>query len=68
MISVHATNPVWFGYRDGDAALIRGLHIGDRFFASNWDAAERAAFLDWCQQQGYNTLSIASHSQVVGDR
>jgi hypothetical protein len=61
MISVHAANPQWFGWRGGDAALIRGLHIGDRFFAKNWDDAKRTAFLDWAQQQGYNTLSIASH-------
>lgn len=41
--------------------MIRALHIGDRFFAKNWDDAKRNAFLDWAQQQGYNTLSIASH-------
>ncbi|MDO8542907.1 MAG: DUF5060 domain-containing protein [Opitutaceae bacterium] len=68
MLTVHATNPMWFGFNGGDAALIRGLHIGDRFFARNWDDAvdprdggKRAAFLDWAQRQGYNLLSIASH-------
>jgi hypothetical protein len=61
LISVHAANPQWFGWRDGDATLIRALHIGDRFFAKNWDDAKRAAFLDWAQKQGYNTLSVASH-------
>ena len=60
-ISVHAANPQWFGWRAGDAVLIRALHIGDRFFAKNWDDAKRTAFLDWAQAQGYNTLSIASH-------
>ncbi len=60
-IVVHAANPQWFGWRGGDAMLIRALHIGDRFFAKNWDEAKRTAFLDWAQQQGYNTLSIASH-------
>lgn len=60
-ISVHAANPQWFGRRGGDAVLIRALHIGDRFFAKNWDDAQRTAFLDWAQRQGYNTLSIASH-------
>jgi hypothetical protein len=60
-ISIGAANPQWFGWRGGDAALIRALHIGDRFFAQNWDDAKRVAFLDWAQQQGYNTLSIASH-------
>jgi len=60
-ISLHAANPQWFGWRGGDAMLIRALHIGDRFFAKNWDDAKRTAFLDWAQKQGYNTLSIASH-------
>ena len=60
-IVVHRPNPVWFGRRDGDAVLIRGLHVGDRFFAANWSAAARTAFLDWAQAQGYNTLSCASH-------
>lgn len=59
-IIVHPSNPQWFGWRGGDAMLIRALHIGDRFFARNWDAAKRTAFLDWAQKQGYNTLSIAS--------
>lgn len=67
-ISVHAENPQWFGWRGGDAVLLRALHVGDRFFAQNWDdpgtsadGDKRAAFLDWAEQQGYNTLSIASH-------
>jgi len=60
-ISVHRHNPVWFGRRDGDAVLVRGLHVGDRFFAANWSDASRTAFLDWVQTQGYNTLSCASH-------
>lgn len=60
-IVVHRGNPQWFGWRSGDAMLVRALHIGDRFFARNWNDDKRAAFLDWAQQQGYNTLSIASH-------
>ena len=67
-ISIHADNPQWFGWRGGSATLLRALHVGDRFFAKNWDDAattadgdKRTAFLDWAQQQGYNTLSIASH-------
>jgi hypothetical protein len=40
---------------------MRALHVGDRFFAANWPDADRIAFLDWFQAQGYNTLSIASH-------
>jgi hypothetical protein len=54
-------NPMWFGYSSGAPALIRGLHVGDRFFASNWPEAERAKLLDWVEANGYNLLSIASH-------
>ncbi len=61
MISVDSGNPMWFGFTGGGHILIRGLHVGDRFFASNWPAEKRTAFLDWFQGQGYNTLSIASH-------
>ncbi|MGH8020821.1 MAG: DUF5060 domain-containing protein [Opitutaceae bacterium] len=67
-VSVHAANPQWFGWRGGDSVLLRALHVGDRFFARNWDdpatstdGDRRTAFLDWAQRQGYNTLSIASH-------
>ena len=55
------TNPLWFGFSGGGHVLIRSLHVGDRFFAANWSAGNRAAFLDWAQAQGYNTLSIGSH-------
>jgi hypothetical protein len=68
MLAVHAANPIWFGFKQGDAVTLRGLHIGDRFFARNWDDSDnqtdgnkRAAFLDWAQRQGYNLLSVASH-------
>ncbi len=61
MISADVDNPMWFGYSGGRHELIRGLHVGDRFFAANWPAAKRTAFLDWVSKQGYNTLSIASH-------
>ncbi len=61
MISADSGNPMWFGFTGGGHILIRGLHVGDRFFASNWPAEKRIAFLDWFQGQGYNTLSIASH-------
>jgi hypothetical protein len=67
-IAVHAANPVWFGRAGGDALLVRGLHVGDRFFARNWDdpanetdGNRRSAFLDWAKAQGYNLLSVASH-------
>jgi hypothetical protein len=61
MISQDETNPLWFGFKGGRHLLVRSFHVGDRFFAKNWSEAERQAFLDWAQGQGYNTLSIASH-------
>lgn len=61
LIAADPGGPMWFGYRGGGHELIRGLHVGDRFFAANWPAEKRAAFLDWAAGQGYNTLSIASH-------
>ncbi|MGH9340844.1 MAG: DUF5060 domain-containing protein [Acidobacteriota bacterium] len=61
-------NPMWFGFKGGRHLLVRAFHVGDRFFASNWDdpadpndGERRKSFLDWTQQQGYNLLSIASH-------
>lgn len=69
-------NPIWFSWGNGSPFLMRSLHCGDRFFARNWDDADspqdgekRKVFLDWAQQQGYNTLSIASfllNRQVAG--
>lgn len=61
MISADRTNPAWFGYKSGEHLLVRSFHVGDRFFAENWPAAKREAFLDWAQTQGYNMLSVASH-------
>jgi hypothetical protein len=61
MISSDEVNPIWFGYKGGGHVLIRSFHVGDRFFSTNWPGADRTAFLDWAQSQGYNTLSIASH-------
>ena len=61
MLSRDPTNPLWFGFSGGGHVLIRSLHVGDRFFAADWPAGSRAAFLDWAQAQGYNTLSIGSH-------
>lgn len=68
MISKDEVNPMWFGYAGGRHGLVRSFHVGDRFFAENWDdpldptdGEKRAAFLDWAERQGYNMLSIASH-------
>lgn len=55
-----AANPLWFGFRSGRHILPRSLHVGDRFFAENWPAVERAAFLDWAEAAGYNMISVAS--------
>ena len=61
-------NPFWMGFKGGKHKLFRSLHVGDSFFASNWDdpfddtdGNKRAEFLNWLQEQGYNMLSIASH-------
>ena len=61
MLDVDAANPMWFGLRGGRHRILRSLHVGDRFFASNWPDEKRTAFLDWADAQGYNMLSIASH-------
>ncbi len=68
LIGKNETNPMWFGYRGGHRLLLRSFHVGDRFFAANWDdpanpgdGEKRKAFLDWAQGKGYNMLSIASH-------
>jgi len=53
-------NSSWFGYRSGEHRVIRGFHVGDRFFASNWAEEERNVFLDWFESQGYNLISVAS--------
>jgi len=60
MLRVNRANPLWFS-GDIRPVLIRGFHVGDRFFAANWPEEKRGAFLDWAQKQGYNLLSVASH-------
>jgi hypothetical protein len=68
MLSVEEDNPIWFGFKDGEPLLVRSFHVGDRFFAENWDdpadegdGEARTRFLNWVQRQGYNMLSVASH-------
>lgn len=61
MFTSDEVNPMWFGFRGGRHLLVRSLHVGDRFFASNWASGKRRAFLDWAERQGYNMLSVASH-------
>lgn len=60
MLMADKSNPIWFSSSEKNT-LIRGFHIGDRFFASNWSESKRKEFLDWIQKQGYNFLTIASH-------
>ncbi|MBC8102625.1 MAG: DUF5060 domain-containing protein [Cytophagales bacterium] len=54
-------NPIWFAAGAGGPVVVRSFHVGDRFFATNFPAATRTAFLDWAQGQGYNLLSVGSH-------
>ena len=61
MVSIDPANPLWFGHTSGHPGLVRALHVGDRFFAENWSTTSRQEFLNWFQDQGYNTLSVASH-------
>jgi hypothetical protein len=61
MLSKDELNPLWFGFKGGNHCLVRSLHVGDGFFASNCSDSRRREFLDWTQTQGYNMLSIASH-------
>ncbi len=59
-------NPIWFATQNGEFFLMRSFHAGDRFFASNWkdltemEISPRKLFLDWLEENNYNTLSIAS--------
>ncbi len=61
MLDIYERNPLWFGFRGGGPLLVRSLHVGDRFFAANFDESSRRVFLDWVEKQGYTMLSIASH-------
>jgi len=61
MLSQDQSNPLWFGFKGGRHIQLRSFHVGDRFFARNWNTTNRTAFLNWAQAQGYNMLSIASH-------
>jgi hypothetical protein len=64
----NGSNPFWLGKAGSPKTLFRSLHVGDRFFATNWDDPSdtddgnlRSQFLDWFQDNEYNMLSIASH-------
>lgn len=60
-------NPFWLSRCDTLNYLFRSFHVGDRFFAENWDdpnnpndGNKRTLFLNWLQKNKYNMLSIAS--------
>ena len=59
--TVYENNPVWLGFRNRTPVQLRSFHVGDRFFASNFEDERRTEFLNWAQNRGYNMLSIASH-------
>jgi CubicO group peptidase (beta-lactamase class C family) len=67
MIHKYRDNPIWFGYKQGDAELIRSFHVGDKFLAESdnvitgeeWSKRQRTKLLNWLQNNGYNMLSIA---------
>lgn len=63
----NAFNPFWLGQGRQPKTLFKSFHVGDRFFAVNWDdpanpddGNARTLFLDWATKNGYNMLSIAS--------
>lgn len=60
-------NPFWMNRNVKSKELFKSFHVGDRFFATNWDDPEddtdgnkRTIFLDWLQKNGYNMISVAS--------
>jgi hypothetical protein len=60
-------NPFWLGKGGNRKDLFRSFHVGDRFFAANWDdpanpddGDKRTVFLDWLQEMGYNMISVGS--------
>jgi hypothetical protein len=59
IVRPYGDNPTWFAYAEKTPFLMRSFHVGDRFFAANWDVADRRRFLDWLRAHGYNTLSVA---------
>ncbi len=66
-VQKNAFNPFWLGQGRQPKTLFKSFHVGDRFFASNWDdpanpddGNARTRFLDWTTKNGYNLLSIAS--------
>ena len=59
-------NPMWFGFKGGGHVLIRSFHGGPPLLAFDFGEAERDAFLDWAQGQGYNMLSVNDFQEDVG--
>ncbi len=61
MVRAYANNERWFGHAAGGPLMVRSFHVGDRFFAENFEPEDRRRFLDWAGSRGYNMLSIGSH-------
>ncbi len=66
-VSKNELNPFWLGKQGEPKTMFRSFHVGDRFFAENWDDPKnendgnlRTQFLDWLQENKYNMLSIGS--------
>ena len=53
-------NKIWFGTRNGDPIMLRSFHLGDCFFSRQITGEKRTRVLNYLQETGYNTLSIAS--------
>jgi len=67
-VNKYSYNPFWLGYKGGEHEVFRSMHVGDRFFAQNWDdpydandGEKRTQFLNWLDESGYNMISVASH-------
>jgi len=66
-VGLNEFNPFWLGKGGSRKDLFRSFHVGDRFFASNWDdpanpedGNNRTVFLDWLQEMRYNMISVGS--------
>lgn len=67
LIGAYEPNPIWFAHKGdngGTPVLIRSFHAGSNFFSYEYDdpangndGNKRTAFLNWLQQEGYNTIS-----------
>jgi hypothetical protein len=59
-LCAYEKNKIWFGTKNGRPFMLRSIHLGDCFFSGQINTEKRARILDYLQNMGYNTLSIAS--------